>query len=203
MLTELTTDSSRPFYRLGELLFVGELPRPEFARFLIDNFVRGGFLPHTGADEEKREAADLILDLAEDVPYNVQMLAHTLWDHLTQMQIGAPEEAVLTGELIAKTLEAVIRRNDPFYTQVWNGLTSIQKKALHAVVAEKGERLQSHKVVKATGVSASSLRKSLESLTARDILRQVERSADQRQSLVSVVGLAYDLQVGFCLNNFN
>ena len=174
MLTELTTDAGRPFYRLGMLLFIGELPRPEFARFLIDNFVRGGFLPQFGADAEKREVADMILNLAEDVPYNVQMLAHTIWDRLSQIQVGAPEQAILTEQIISETLEALIRRNDPFYTQFWNGLTAIQKKCLHAVVVEKGERLQSLSVVKSTGVSPSSMRKSIDSLISRDILRPVE-----------------------------
>ncbi|MEQ1603361.1 MAG: ATP-binding protein [Pyrinomonadaceae bacterium] len=174
MLTEMTTDAGRPFYRLGKLLFIGDLPRPEFARFLIDNFVRGGFLPISGVDEEKRRVADLILDLSEDVPYNVQMLAHTLWDRLSQIQIATPDKAILTREIVEETLEAVIRRNDPFYTQFWNGLTAIQKKCLHAVVVEKGERLQSLSVVKSTGVSPSSMRKSIDSLIGRDILRPVE-----------------------------
>jgi AAA+ ATPase superfamily predicted ATPase len=180
MLTQLATDPSRPFYRLGELLFVGELPRPEFARFLIDNFIRGGFLPQTGAEEENRKLSHLILDLSEDVPFNVQMFAHTLWDHLSQIQVAAPEKAVLSETLIRDTLDTIIRRNDPFYTQVWNGLTAIQKKALHAVIAENGEHLQSLKVVKAFGVSPSSIRKSLESLTNRDVLRQVESTGTVR-----------------------
>lgn len=174
MMTELTTEPSRPFYRLGTLMFIGELPRPEFARFLIDNFVLGGFLPVTGAGDEKRNLSEMILDLAEDVPYNVQMLAHTLWDHLSQLMIAAPEKAVLNEELITKTLEAIIRRNDPFYTQVWNRLTAIQKKALHAVVSEKGKRLQSLSAIKISGLSPSTMRKSLDSLSNRDILRQVE-----------------------------
>ena len=180
MLTELTTDPSRPFYRLGKLLFIGELPRPEFALFLADNFIRGGFLPQTGAEEENRKLSVLILELSEDVPYNVQMFAHTLWDNLSQIQIAAPEKAILDEALIRESLETIIRRNDPFYTQVWNGLTAIQKKALHAVIDENGEHLQSLKVVKASGVSPSSMRKSLESLSNRDILRQVESTGTIR-----------------------
>ena len=43
MLTEMTTDASRPFYRLGTLLFIGELPRSEFTRFLLDKFILGDF----------------------------------------------------------------------------------------------------------------------------------------------------------------
>ncbi|MDQ3635238.1 MAG: hypothetical protein M3405_12130 [Acidobacteriota bacterium] len=85
MLTEMTTDPSRPFYRLGKMLFIGKLPRPEFSRFLRDKFSREGFFsPQTHKDKEI-EIIDVILDLAEDVPYNVQMPAHTIWDKLAQI----------------------------------------------------------------------------------------------------------------------
>ncbi len=180
MLTEMTTDPSRPFYRLGKLLFVGELPRPEFARFLIDKFTFGDFFPPNADEEAKRNLVDRILDSAEDVPYNVQMLAHTIWNRLLQINIAAPEKAHLTIGLVAETLEKIIRQNDPFYTQVWNGLTSIQKRALIAAVAESGMNLQSNRVTNSSGISASSMRKSLESLAARDVLRQTEMSGAVR-----------------------
>ena len=177
LLTEMTTDASRPFYRLGALLFVGELPRTEFSRFLLDKF-RGGDFFHPKMDEEERRNLTLkILDLAEDVPYNVQMLAHSLWNRLLQIKIGSPETAFLSEKLIDETLEKLIRQNDPFYTQVWNNLTTIQKKALTAVVAENGQNLQSMKITRETGVSPSSMRRALESMVSQDILRQEERNA--------------------------
>lgn len=174
MLTEMTTDASRPFYRLGKLLFIGELPRTEFSRFLLDKFIFGDFFSPKSDEEERRNLTLKVLDLAEDVPYNVQMLAHILWNRLLQMKIGSPEIAYLSEKLIGETLEKLIRQNDPFYTQVWNGLTAIQKKALSAVVSENGQNLQSKKVTKESGVSPSSMARSIESLTSQDILRQVE-----------------------------
>jgi len=179
-LTGMTTDPSRPFYRLGKLLFVGPLPRPEFARFLTDKFTYGDFFSHKMTEEEKRGLIFQILDVAEDVPYNVQMLAHSLWNRLLQIRVAAPEKAYLMKELIDETLERRLRQHDPFYTRVWNALTAIQKKTLVAVVAEDGRNLQSNKVTRAAGVGASSMRKSLESLSARDILRQDEQGGGIR-----------------------
>ena len=174
MLTEMTTDASRPFYRLGMLLFIGALPRPEFSRFLLDKFTFGDFFAPPADETERRNLTLKILDWAEDVPYNIQMLAHSLWNHLLPVKVGAPETAVLSERLIEETLERIIRQHDPFYTQVWNGLTTIQKKALSAVVSENGRNLQSIKVMEMTKVSPSSMRRALESLTAQDILRQEE-----------------------------
>lgn len=174
MLTEMTTDPSRPFYRLGTLVFVGTLPRTEFSRFLLDKFTFGDFFSPKSNVEEQLNLTLKILDVAEDVPYNVQMLAHSLWNRLSQIKVGSPETAFLSEKLIDETLEKIVRQNDPFYTQVWNSLTAIQKKALSAVVRENGQNLQSIKVMEITKVSPSSIRRALESLTAQDILRQEE-----------------------------
>lgn len=180
MLTEMTIDASRPFYRLGTLLFIGALPRTEFSRFLLDKFTFGDFFSLQATEEEKRDLTLKILDLAEDVPYNVQMLAHALWNRLLQIKVGAPESAFLSESLIVETLERLVRQNDPFYTQVWNGLTAIQKKSLSAVITENGQNLQSMKVTGARGVSPSSMRRSLESLSFRDIVRQEEGKGNIR-----------------------
>lgn len=176
MLTEMTTEPSRPFYRLGKLLFVDVLPRPEFTRFLIDKFTHGDFFSTKADAEEKRKLALLIIELAEDVPYNVQMLAHNLWNALSQIKIGAPETAFLTEDFIRKTLGVTVRHADAFYTQVWNGLTANQKKALAAVVAESGQNLHSQRVTQTVKMSASTMQRSLESLTKQDILRQEEKT---------------------------
>lgn len=180
MLTEMTTDASRPFYRLGNLLFVGILPRSEFSRFLLDKFIFGGFFHPKGEEEWRRDLTLRILDLAEDVPYNVQMLAHSLWNRLLQIKLGSPESAFLTEQLIDETLEKLIRRHDPFYTQVWNGLTTIQKKVLTAVITEKGHNLQSKKVTREKGITPSSVARAVESLTSQDILRQEEQAGGIR-----------------------
>ena len=89
MLTEMMTDASRPFYRLGKLLFVDKLPRLEFTRFLLDKFTLGDFFPAKMEKSQKTELVHLILDLAEDVPFNVQMLGHALWDRLRHWR-GSP-----------------------------------------------------------------------------------------------------------------
>ncbi len=174
MLTEMTMQPNRPFYRLGTLLFVGELPRPEFSRFLLDKFTFEDFFSPKSDEEERRNLCLKILDVAEDVPYNVQMLAHSVWNRLLQIKIGAPEKAFLSEGLIDETLEKLIRQNDPFYTQIWNALTAIQKKSLLAVIAENGQNLQSKKVTQEKGIAPSSMGRALDSLNSKDILRQVE-----------------------------
>jgi|SRR5690242_2699978 len=169
LLTSMTLDAARPFYRLGQLRFIGPVPRDDFKLFLLRGFDRSRFI--TSA-EKADEAVQFILDLAEEVPYNVQLLAHACWE---QLRAGkTPKDRALTSEVVARSLERVVRQYDPFYTQLWNGLTAIQQKTLLAVIAERGVNLQSTKVVQALGKGPSTIRRSLLALTAREILREEE-----------------------------
>lgn len=172
LLTSMITDASRPFYRLGASRFVGPVPRSDFAIFLHDKFAAGRF----GAADTG--ALNLILDLAEDVPYNVQMLAHACWEDLRALSKGG--RPVLNDGVVKRALERLVRQYDPFYTQLWNGLTAIQQKTLILAIAEGGTNLQSMKVVRALGKGPSTVRRSLGLLMDRGILREEESAGNIR-----------------------
>jgi len=166
MLSAMTMDASRPFYRLGTVRFLGPVPRPEFEAFLGTRFTQSGF------KVQNPSAISLIPDLAEDVPYNVQMLAHSCWDQLRDRV--SVKSAVLTEVVVRQTLELLVRQYDPFYTQLWTALTSIQQRTLLAVVQQRGVKLQSMKVVRFLGKGPSTVRRSLGALIDRNILREEE-----------------------------
>jgi uncharacterized protein len=175
LLTAMTMSAARPFYRLGALRFIGPVPRVQFSEFLQRRFAESGFsLPGNSGNE----AIQMILDLAEEVPYNVQVLAHACWD---QLRAGKGlKERVLDRVVVEQSLERLVRQYDPFYTQLWNSLTAIQQKTLVAVVREDGFNLQSMKVVRNLGKGPSTVRRSLEALRAHDILREEESLAKVR-----------------------
>lgn len=172
MLREMVTSHKRPFYRLGKILDIDKIPRPEFNGFLTDKFISGDFFEPKLERQEKISLTNLILDLAEDVPYNVQMLAHDIWNTLLQIKVGSPEKAFLSEKLIRKVLDELVKRQDATYTHLWNGLTTNQKKSLAAVVAENGQELRSKKVTARTKMSASAIQRALESLVNQDLLRE-------------------------------
>lgn len=68
---------------------------------------------------------DRILDLAEDVPYSVQRLAHRCWDLLVTSAAGSK---ILTPAFVEPTLERIALEEEPAYTQIWLSLTTVQKK---------------------------------------------------------------------------
>jgi hypothetical protein len=172
LLSAMTMDAARPFYRLGSVRFVGAIPRVDFEAFLRKQFLQSGFaIDHPNP-------TGLILDLAEEVPYNVQMLAHACWEQLRGAAGNGPW--VLTGDIVRQSLDRLVRQYDPFYTQVWTAATAIQQKTLLAVIAEGGTNLQSMRVVRVLGKGPSTVQRSVGALMDRGILRQEERDGQVR-----------------------
>jgi AAA+ ATPase superfamily predicted ATPase len=172
MLTDMTMDATRPFYRLGTIRFIGSVPRGDFETFLTAKFRRSGY------QVEDPSAITLILDFAEDVPYNVQLLAHTCWDQLRSR--SASETAALTTVVVTSSMLLIARQYDPFYTQIWAGLTAIQQKTLLAIINEQGERLQSQKVSQFIGKGASTVQRSVSALIEKDVIREEEHEGGMR-----------------------
>lgn len=173
MLADMTGDPSRPFYKLGSRLFVADIPQNDFLAFLRDGFTRSGF----DVDEH---ALTEILARAEEVPFNVQQLAHYCWELL---RISG-DAGRLTIQVVARALEQIIRNDDPFYTKLWNDLTVMQKKALKAVIREDGTNLYSAEVGRRHGVAASSMQNAVAVLEDKEIIRTEESRAAVRMRLV-------------------
>jgi len=169
LLTAMTMDAGRPFYRLGAVRVVGVVPREAFVSFL-----RGGFgqLRATVAPG----ATEAVLDAAEEVPYNVQQLAHYIWGILQ----AEGEGAVLTPERVTRLRDELAMRLDPLYSAPWLALTRAQQAALQAVVHERGEGLYRRGVSRQYRLSASAMKKAVDALLARNILRREARSAEER-----------------------
>ncbi len=165
LLTDMTSNHARPFYRMGSSLFLGPVPRNAFIRFITEGFESHDFKVVGGAVER-------ILDLAEDVPYNAQRLAHRCWDLLRAPSPDA--RGTLTPAFIDRALERIVTEEDTTYTQLWVSLTEVQKKALKAVIGNKGQQLMSQAVATEYGVPPASMQKALKALDSRGIVRTDE-----------------------------
>jgi AAA+ ATPase superfamily predicted ATPase len=172
MLTSMTMDATRPFYRLGSVLFIGPVPATDFEEFLTAKFRESGF------PVEDAKAVPAILQLAENVPYNVQMLAHTCWNELRAR--STKRTPGLDSRVVTDAIALIVRQYDPFYTKVWSNLTSIQQLTLMAVIQQGGLHLQSQKVAQLVGKGTSSIQRSLGALIEKDILREEENEGGLR-----------------------
>ena len=171
LLADMTGNPSRPFYHLGERRFITEIPRADFSPALKANFA-------VGKIKASDEAIELIQDLAEDVPYNVQRLAHACWDRTNG------EVKKLTEEQVQQSLEFLLKEDDTWYTQLWNQLTTIQKTALIHSIKANGTGLQSKGVLRAASISSSSMQRALQALQEKEILRLEEKLGEVRLRLI-------------------
>lgn len=172
LLTAMSTDPNRPFYRLGSLTYLGPVPEADFLAFLLRSYRSGGAEVEPGSCER-------ILREAESVPYNVQRLAHEVWE-----VVRAESLPVVTEEVVARGLERVVRREDPAYTQIWTSLTRNQKKTLKAVIGTGGEGLQSRDVSRAFDIAPASVQVALTALEDRHLIRQETAAGRTRYRLV-------------------
>jgi len=174
LLADMTSDPKRPFYKLGDVRVIGALPRPDFTTFLTAGFRSARIRVEPGA-------VDAILELAEEVPYNVQMLAHECW---VRCREASPASA-LTAALVRDTRDRAALRYDPIYTQLWSALPPAQQKALLALLRERGADgggagLLSADVTRRYHIGTSTMQKSLEALTSKGILREDPALAESR-----------------------
>lgn len=171
MLSDMTMNATRPFYRLGSVRFIGAVPERDFMEFLSSKFEESGFRVQDAA------AIREILRYAEDVPYNVQLLAHTCWNELRTRPEKAP---AVSHQLVAESMMLIARQYDPFYTQIRSALTMIQQKTLMAVITEGGSGLQSQKATQLIGKGASTVQRSVGALLVKEILREEEHEGGMR-----------------------
>ena len=173
LLTAMTSEHARPFYRMGSSLFLGPVPRSAFISFLQHGFEDHDFKVAAGSIER-------ILDLSQDVPYNVQRLAHRCWDLLAGSSEGPK---TLTVGFVEQTLERIALEDDPAYTQLWLSLTAVQKKALKAVIGADRRGLLSKSVSDQYGIPVASMQKALKALDDRGIIREEQTLGNVRYRL--------------------
>jgi hypothetical protein len=163
LLTAMTMNHDRPFYRLGTVMTVGAVPRQDFAGFITKNLRKSGFRVADPA------IVATLLAMAEDVPYNVQSLANSCWNEL--LSTRGTGEPILTADVLQKALVRAVMELDPIYTGTWTKLTTIQQNTLRAVIREDGKGLSSAPVVRTIGAASSTVHRALEGLRNQNVLR--------------------------------
>jgi len=158
------TSSGRAFYNLGDREFLGAVPRADFALTLTAGFRAGGISIEEGA-------LDRIMDLAEDVPYTVQLLARACWDTCRASVATGTVPATLTVGLIDNVYARVVREQDPYFSSAWEALAPAQRTALVALVRNNGARLASSAIARQFHTSVSTLQSALDALEARGLIR--------------------------------
>ena len=130
-LMERMVGPRRPFYKAGPVMRLQKIPPDVFAAFVDARFRKSGLVPEEGLGEA-------VVDLAGNLPYDVQRLAHETWD-----DVRAASRRRVTLDDLHRTLHRLLAEQDVLFEAAWQRLTLGQRAALRAVVVEQGRELLS------------------------------------------------------------
>ena len=130
-LMERMIGPKRPFYKAGPVMRLEKIPADEFAASIDARFKRSGMRPEDGLGAA-------IVDLAGNLPYDVQRLAHETWD-----DVRGRGRRRATLEDLHQALTRLLTEQQMMFEGTWQRLTLAQRAVLRAVVLEDGSGLLS------------------------------------------------------------
>jgi uncharacterized protein len=130
-LMERMLTPKRPFYKAGPVMRLEKIPADEFAAFIDAKFKRSGMRPEDGLGAA-------IVELAGNMPYDVQRLAHETWD-----EVRGTTRRRATLDDLHQALKRLLAEHQMMFEAFWQRLTLSQRSALRAVVLDEGRELLS------------------------------------------------------------
>ena len=119
MMMEMLTDTSKPFYKFGNLMFLNKIETPCLMEFFKSRFADTG----KGIDNE---ASYLIAKLVDNHPYYAQQLAQLSW---------LRTKDVCTVEIVREAHSALVEQLSLLFVTITETLTTQQLNYLKALIA--------------------------------------------------------------------
>jgi hypothetical protein len=128
-LMERMLGPKRPFYKAGPVMRLEKIPADLFAAFIDARFARSGMRPEA-------DLGAAVVELAGNLPYDVQRLAHETWD-----EVRARGRRRATLDDLHHALKRLLAEQQMMFEAVWQRLTLAQRAVLRAVVLDGRELL--------------------------------------------------------------
>ena len=158
-LMEKMIGPRRPFYKAGPVMRLDKIPADVFAEFIEARFAASGIRAEPGLGAA-------IVDLAGNLPYDVQRLAHETWD---DVRAAGARRATL--DHLHATLGRLLSEQETMFEAVWQRLTLAQRAVLRASVLQGGrELLSADSRARYRLGGPSSIQASLSALVKQDLL---------------------------------
>jgi len=119
LIYSMVSDPNRAFYKLGDIMNLQKIETAEMMVFLKKQFSKGPI-------KVKENILDYILEVSENIPYNVQYLCHHLWNWCL-------EAKKIEKENIIKVVDNIIAEQSANYIALWDGLSLHQRLFLKAI----------------------------------------------------------------------
>lgn len=154
MMMEVFTNSSKPFYKFGNLIFLNKIDTPYLVEFFNSRFTDTG-------KSINEDAANLIVELVDNHPYYAQQLAQQSW---------LRTKDICTVEIVHEAHAALVEQLSLLFVTITETLTTQQLNYLKALIA--GEKsISSTDVMHRYKISSTtSIARSKAALIKNDIL---------------------------------
>ena len=160
-LMEAMLSAKRPFHKAGPQMFLDKIPAKDWKDSITRHFRKRGRTLDDPGLETLLASADLI-------PYDVQRIAHELWDYAelkNKRDLGEAD--------VKSVIEGLVTSQSTYYELLWEQLSARQRAALQAIAYRGASEIYSQGVREEFRLGpASSVQKALQSLDSRDILDQ-------------------------------
>jgi hypothetical protein len=158
-LMEEMLSAKRPFHKAGPQMFLDKIPATDWKSFITHHFHKRGRMVDEQAMETLLRSADLI-------PYDVQRIAHELWDYAE-----LKDKRQLDVSDVKVVIENLVVNQSTYYELLWEQLSARQRAALQAIAYRGASEIYSQAVREEFRLGpASTVQKALQSLDSRDIL---------------------------------
>jgi hypothetical protein len=158
-LMEEMLSARRPFHKAGPQMFLDKIPARDWKDFITRHFRgRGRMLDDPGLEA--------LLASADLIPYDVQRIAHELWDYAE-----LKDKRQLDVSDVKTVIDGLVTSQSTYYELLWEQLSARQRAALQAIAYRGASEIYSQGVREEFRLGpASSVQRALQSLDSRDIL---------------------------------
>jgi uncharacterized protein len=118
MLMDVFTSPSMPFYKFGDIVFLGKISTDDWIKFIVSRFNDTG-------KKIDNDSAKLIVDLADRHSYYVQQLAQQTW---------LRTEIECINDNVAEAFEDLVLQLSMLFQSITDGLSNSQINLLKAIV---------------------------------------------------------------------
>jgi hypothetical protein len=162
ILTEMVTNRGRAFYNMGKMMALGKIPENLFCSYILEKFRQTGYKTDT-------PTVLAILRETDNVPNNVQMLCHELWELCSDRKVVETKD-------IKAGIESLVKTRSALYSAAWDSLSLHQRRLLKAVALEgEVQAPTASDFIRRYNLAApTSVQRSVERLIERDILDKQE-----------------------------
>lgn len=154
IMLEVFTDSSKPFYKFGNLMFLNKIETPYLVSFFKERF----------ADTKKKiteEACNLIVEFTDNHPYYAQQLAQLSW---------LRTKDICTEDIVREAHTSLVEQLSLLFATITENLTTQQLHYLKALLAGEKSISSTETMHRYKISSPTSIARSKASLIKNDIL---------------------------------